>query len=142
MAETEGITGFTTDIQIGDGQTPENFSSITEPKDITGPQVTPEFVDFTHQQSPAGFRERKPTFKSSGDITFRCNYISDDPTHQALIAAATANPPTKKNFKLIFPDSSGFSFSAYVSLQWIAPMNGPLEIAVTLNISGSITELA
>jgi hypothetical protein len=41
-------------------------------KDIIGPGLTREFAEFTHQQSSGGYREYKPTFKNSGDVTFKC----------------------------------------------------------------------
>ncbi len=139
MAETQGITGFTTDVQMKIDST---YQSILEPKDITGPQITSEKADFTHQQSPAGFRERKPTIKSSGQLSFKCNYVSGNATHQALIDAALANPPTLEEFKEIYPDDSGWYFKAYVDLQWGAPMTNPLEMTVTLDIAGALTPLA
>jgi hypothetical protein len=138
MPETQGITGFTTDVQMLIDAT---FQSILEPKDITGPAITPEFADFTHQQSPRGFRERKPTVKSSGQVSFKTNYVSGDATHQALIAAARAVPSTLCEFKEIYPDDSGFYFKAYVGLQWGSPMTNPLEMTVTLDIAGDITPL-
>ena len=142
MSATQGVVGFGSLVYRGDGATPEVFAVITEPKDITGPQITAEFVDFTHHQSPSGFRERKPTFKSSGDVTFRTNYLHSDASHTGLVADASANPPTLRNFRLVFIDGSAFDFSAYVSLQWTAPLNGPLEMAVTLSISGAVEWVA
>lgn len=139
MAATAGVVGFGTAIQMYIGSA---YAAISEPKDITGPQITAEFVDFTHHQSPSGFRERKPTFKSSGDVTFRVNYLHSDTSHAALVAAAEANPPTLNLFHLVFPDGSQIHFSAYVSLQWMAPLNGPLEMAVTLSLEGALEWVA
>ena len=139
MSATQGVVGFGSAIQMYIGAA---YSAISEPKDITGPQITAEFVDFTHHQSPSGFRERKPTFKSSGDVTFRTNYLHSDATHVALVAAAEANPPTLSLFRLVFPDGSQFHFQGYVSLQWTAPLNGPLEMAVTLSLEGALEWVA
>jgi hypothetical protein len=32
------------------------------------------------KQSSGGYREYKPTFKNSGDVTFKCNFLPDDET--------------------------------------------------------------
>ena len=139
MAATLGSSAFGTEVQMYYSAA---YNQILEPKDISGPSITMEMIDFTHQQSPAGFRERKPSFKSSGDVTFRCNYVHDAASHQALVTAAVANPPTLSNFKLIFPDHTVFEFQAYVGLSWSNPLNGPEEMAVTLSITGNVVVAA
>ena len=136
MAATQGVSAFGTSIKIN--TTGVTWVEILEPKDISGPSITMEMIDFTHHQSPSGFRERKPSFKSSGDVTFRCNYVHSDSSHQALINAAIANPPSLKNFEMIFPDHSAFQFAAYVGLSWSNPLNGPEEMAVTLSVTGNV----
>lgn len=140
MSESQGVVGLNSQIKMGNGASPEVFTLIPEAKDIDGPEITPEFADFTHQQSSGGFRERKPTFKSSGTVTFRCNSVEGDTQQVALIAAANANPPTKKNFQLLYPDGEEIAFSAYVGVKWTAPMGGPKELAVTLNLEGALTD--
>ena len=139
MAASEGVVGLDTEIQMGDGASPEVFTNIKEPKDIDGPEITQEFADFTHMQSTGGFRERKPTFKSSGQVTFKCNYVAGDTIQDALVAAATANPATLKNFKLNYPDNTVIAFAAYPSVKFTSPRAGPIEMAVTLSLEGSFT---
>lgn len=136
---TEGSVGLDTELKIGDGASPEVFTLIPECKDINGPQITSEFADFTHQQSTGGYRERKPTFKSSGDITCNCNYIYGDTQQELLLTNAQTNPATLTNFQLIGPDGATFTFSAYPSVQFTHPMNGPKEMAITLSLDGSFT---
>jgi hypothetical protein len=137
MAESEGVVGLNTVIKIGAGLSPEDYVAIAEPKDIDGPEITQEFADFTHMQSSGGFRERKPTFKSSGQVTFKCNYVKDDPGQIDLIAAANAVPATKKYFEMTYPDNSVVTFAAYPSVKFTSPMAGALEIAVTLGLEGA-----
>jgi len=140
MAETKGVVGYGTSIQIGDGASPEVFTEIPEPKDITGPQLTQEFAEFTHQQSPGHFREYKPTFKVSGDVSFKCNYLPNDTIMQRL-ESDYANQ-TLRNFKEVFPTSpvETYAFHAYVSkFEISSPMAGPLEVSITLHITGPVT---
>lgn len=134
MAATQGVSGYDTKVYIYDS----SWTQILEPKDISGPEITAEFADFTHMQSPSGFREQKPTYKSGGTVTFNCNYVHSDSGHKKLIAAAIANPPTVWYCKIVYPDSSQVEFNAYVSVRWNSAMSGPLEMAVTLTLSGEV----
>lgn len=135
MAATAGIVALGTDIQI---KIDAAYYSILEPKDISGPQITFDTVDFTTFTYPVGWRKLVPTFKSSGQISFRVNYVHTDSTQQGLVSVARANPPTLTTFRLIFPDESQFDFEAYVSVQWQAPVSGALDMAVNLLIYGDV----
>ena len=46
---TEGVIGLGTLLKIGDGEVSESFTAIAEVKDITGPGLSREFAEFTHQ---------------------------------------------------------------------------------------------
>lgn len=139
MAESQATIGLDTTIEIGDGASPEVFTAILEPKDIDGPEITQEDVDVTHMQSTGGFRESMPTFKSSGQVTFKCNYVKTDAGQIALIASANAVPATLKNYKETLPDGTIFTFAATPSVKWTVPMAGPEELSVTLKIKGAVT---
>jgi hypothetical protein len=139
MAATEGVVGKDTQLEIGDGESPEEFTLVPECKDFDGPEVTQEFADFTHQQSPSGFRERKPTFKSSGAVTFKMNRVYEDTQQDLLIDNAMANPTELTNFQLVYPDGETLTFSAYPSVRFNGPMSAAKEIQVTLNLEGAFT---
>ena len=138
MTTSIGIVGLGTQILIGDAVSPPNYNLLIEAKDISGPEITQDFVDFTHQQSTGGFRERKPQFKTSGACTFQLAFISDDTYHQALINAALAVPATVTHFKLLYPDASYITFDAYPSVKFNAPLADRLAIDVTLNLEGNM----
>ena len=141
---SEGVIGLGTLLKIGDGATPEVFKTIAEVKDISGPGLTREFAEFTHQQSTGGYREYKPTFKNSGDVTFKCNFLPDDETQGFATTGILKDyeDGTLRNFQLLFPDSGATkaSFAAYVAnIQPGAPIAGPLELNVTLRVTGTVT---
>jgi hypothetical protein len=136
---TQGTVAVDVQLKIGDGQSPEQFSLVPECKDFDGPEMSQEFADFTHQQSPAGFRERKPTYKSNSQITFTCNKRADDTQQDAMIAAANANPATAKNFQLIYPDGTTITFRAYISVRFVASMGNPLTLNCTLSLEGAFS---
>ena len=141
---TQGVIGLGTLLKIGDGASPEVFAAIAEVKDITGPGLTVEFAEFTHQQSTGGYREYKPTFKNSGDVTFKCNFLPDDATQgfSATGLLKDYEDGTLRNFQLLFPDTGNTlaSFAAYVSnIQPSSPMASPLELNITLRVTGPVT---
>ncbi len=140
---SEGVIGLGTVLKIGDGAVPEVFTAIAEVKDITGPGLTREFAEFTHQQSQSGYREYKPTFKNSGDVTFKCNFLPDDSTQGFATTGLLKDyeTGTLRNFELVFPDTgtTKASFAAYVAnIQPGAPISGPLELNVTLRVTGPV----
>ena len=141
---SDGVIGLGTLLKIGDGATPEVFSAIAEVKDINGPVLSREFAEFTHQQSASGYREYKPTFKASGDVTFKCNFLPDDETQgfQTSGLLKDYEDGTLRNFELLFPDTGATkaSFAAYVAnISPGAPIAGALELNVTLRVTGPVT---
>jgi predicted secreted protein len=144
MGATQGTIGKGTLLKIGNGVSPETFTAIAEVKDITGPALSVEFADFTHQESPSGYREFKSTFKDSGNMTFAVNFLPDNTTQGFSSAGLLKDyeAGTLRNFQLLFPDTGATlaSFAAYVAnLQPSAPLNGPLAMNVTLRITGPVT---
>jgi hypothetical protein len=143
MSATVGNTGFGTLLKIGNGASPQVFTPIAEVKDITGPGLSVEFAEMTHQQSPGGFREYKPTFKNSGEVTFKCNFLPDNTTQGFSTTGLLDdyNDGTLRDFQLLFPDTGATlcSFSAYVAnIQPAAPMANALELNVSLRVSGAV----
>jgi len=137
MAETQGSVGYGTkiSIEVDDGGT-SAFVLIGEAKDISGPQISQQFADFTHMQSPAGFQEQKPTYKSSGQQTFNVNRVPGDEGQEALMTAALANPTDLCKFKIEYPDGDTWTYSAYPAFSLTSPMAGAIEMAITLTITG------
>jgi hypothetical protein len=141
---TQGVIGLGTLLKIGNGSSPETFATIAEVKDISGPALTQEFAEFTHMQSTGGYREYKPTFLQSGDVTFKCNFLPDDTTQGFATTGLLKDFASKalRNFQLLFPDTGATlaTFAAYVShVAPSAPISGPLELSVTLRVTGPVT---
>ncbi len=141
---TAGVVGLGTLLKIGDGATPEVFTTVAEVKDITGPGLTREFAEFTNQSSAGGYREYKPTFKNSGDVTFKCNFLPDDTTQGFSTTGLLKDyeDGILRNFELVYPDpgATKASFAAYVAnIQPQSPISGPLELNVTLRVTGPVT---
>ena len=138
MAENTGVIGLGTLIKIGDGASPEEFTTIPNvTSDISGPTIGQDFADFTHMESTGGFRERKATFKTGGQVTFTCTYENGNTQHEALVTAALANPATLTNFTITYPDTSAAALSAYVSVNFNSAKEGGFDMIVTLDVEGA-----
>ena len=140
MTATQGVLGIDTQLKIGDGASPENFNLIPDIfGTIDGPEITQQYVDFTHMQSTGGFEENKASFKSPGQVTFTCHYVYNDPYQEALIDAALANPATLTNFEIEYPDDTVIAFAAYPSVKFASETKGKFTMAVTLKLEGSFS---
>ena len=141
---TGALSAFGTLLRIGDGVTPiENFTTVTEVVEISGPNLSLNTADATSHDSPGGWRERIATILDNEEITFSINYIPTDATHDAgtgLIADMVAR--TLRNFEVIFPDvgTTTWAFSAFItSFQPTEPHDNKLSADVTLTPSGQPT---
>jgi len=136
---TSAISSHGTLIKIGDGATPEVFTSIAMVRDIGGIDISQEDEDVTDQDS-GGWTEFIGTLLSLGEITFGLNFLPTNATHSyssGLIEDAVNN--TKRNFQIVFPDSGNttWPFSALVKKVAIkAPVKGALRADVTLRPTG------
>lgn len=140
MAATVGTTGFGTLLKVGNGATVEVFTTVAEVKSISGPNLSLEFAEATHMESPNGFREYLPTFKDSGDVTLECNFLPANTQHKQLTTDMVAR--TLRNFKLNWPNTGGtvWSFAAYISgFSPSASVGDMLAASVTLRPTGAVT---
>jgi hypothetical protein len=137
---TAGVTGLGAKLKQGNGASPEVFTEIAEPKDISfGESV--EFVDMTHQSSVGGIRERRPSLIDPGQATMRCNFLNE--TTQALLHT-DMYARARRNYQIYLPISGlTYTFAGYVaSLKRTAPMGGPLEMDIAIQIDGNVYKSA
>ncbi len=140
---SDAISAFGTQLQIGDGGSPEAFTTIAEVVSFSGPGLALDTEDVTNHQSPGGWEESIGTILRSGEITLEINYVPTSPTHDAatgLLAKMAAR--SVDNYKMIFPDtgSTTWSFAALVTgFEPDAPHDGKLAASVTLKPTGQMT---
>ena len=65
-------------VQVGDGQIPENFATVAEVGDITGPNSKRTKINVTDQESLNTTREYMLGLRDPGEISFGCNFINDE----------------------------------------------------------------
>jgi len=125
---------------MGDGATPEVFSTVAEVQDIDLPEIKAQYEDATSHDS-AGWEESIATILSGGEPGFKVNWIPGGATHDETtgVLAAALNR-TKKNWKIVLPNTAKtFAFAAYISFKGSAPVKGKLESECKLKISGPVT---
>lgn len=137
---TNAISAHGTLLQMGDGA-PGTYATIAEVLDIKGPQVKGVREDATNHSS-GGWKELKPVLKEGGKVNTKLNYISGDATHNKTTGLLNkAINQTLGYFKILFPDSSGFTFTAYVDMDFEAKVKGILSSDIELEITGAVTPL-
>ena len=127
-------------LKVGDGASPEVFTTIYEVRSIGEIGQENDLIEVTHMQSSA--KEFIYGLADGVEFPVSVNYKPTDTTHVALLAAQAAR--TTKNFKMVEPSGGGsltWSFSALVK-GWHLPAPSPNQerlMTFNLKISGSIT---
>lgn len=133
-------SSFGTLLKIGDGGSPEVFTTIGELLDIKGPELEAETEDATNHSSTDGWEEKVVTILKGGQVSFEVNYSPEATTHNAASGLIRDfKNRTKRNFKLVFPNPAvtTWTFSAYVTkFSPAAPVKGILKGSITLDITG------
>ena len=128
-------------LQIGDGATPsENFVTVAEVKDIGGPGLAAATEDVTSHDS-AGWREHIVTIKEGGEVTFDVNFIGDSTQGPDGGLWEDFVEGNLRNFQILFDTANNdqVDFGAYVTgYEMGAPVEGVLNAAITLTISGAV----
>jgi predicted secreted protein len=129
-------------LQVGDGASPEVFTTIGGLSSITGPNFTSNSIDVTSHDTTGGFREKITGLKDAGQISGTLFFDCSLSQHQALLDDYKAN--TAKNYRLVlatFSPQKYFSFSATPSeVNYTFNVDGAQEAQVTFEISGDATE--
>lgn len=138
---TNALSSFGTFVKMGDGQTPEVFTTIAEVGDIDLPEIKLDTEEVTNHDS-GGWEEYIGTLLSGGEPKFGINWIPSSPTHDETtgMLAAILNK-TRKNWKIVLPNTiKTFAFTALLTgFKPKAAVKGKLAADITLKISGAVT---
>lgn len=138
---SSAVSSFGTLLKIGDGATPsENFTTIAEVRDISGPEYTRDTEEVTNHSTVGGYKEYIATLKDGGDVSFDLNFFQDT-THEALWDDYEAG--TVRNFQIVFTVPSGddtLTFAGIItSVGHSMPVQGVLTRSVTIKVTGQGT---
>lgn len=135
---TNASIGYGTLLKVGDGATPEVFTTIAKVTSIKPPNLSAGSVDVTHHESPGAMREFIPGLKDGGEVPLEINFDPGSATTD-LLTDMFASRATK-NCKIVYPDSSEWAFKAFVmSFEPDAPIADKMTASVKLKVTGEVT---
>lgn len=126
-------------LKRGNGATSEVFSTVNGVKNLDGPGLSREYIDVTHHTSSGGYRERRPSFKDAGQITFDLLWDPADTVHEGLLTDYEGD--TLRNFQEVFTDASSTTWQAagYLSqFEISAPIDDALMARCAIDITGAV----
>lgn len=150
------IPAIGTLLQVGNGASPELFSSVANIGDITGPTTQVAVVDVTSHTSPAApYRQKVPTLIDPGTLTIPVyivpasgapspygpgQYMGHDYASGlgALLVNRGLSPGVPYNWKIVYPDglNTTDSFGAFPTkytrdMKVAGVISGSLELTLT-----------
>lgn len=126
-------------IAVGDGASPEVYTTIPDVTDISGPDGTASEIDTTDLASAA--REFRLGLTDNGNISLSVNYQPAQTQHALLRAKSISGVET--NYRLTFTDSpqTTWTFAAFVKGVPITNAVDAVTVAnITLRVTGAVTE--
>lgn len=136
------ISAHGTLLKLGDGATPEVFTTVANVLDFDPPGVEQVHDDITSHSS-SGWENTLPVLLRTGEVTFEIEFIPTGATHSYSAGLLKdAYNKTKRNFQVVFTDTGAttWSFSAYVQkFRPKAKVKGALRASVTLRGTGAPT---
>ncbi|HQY30521.1 MAG TPA: phage tail tube protein [Thermomicrobiales bacterium] len=128
-----------TQLQVGDGGGPENFTTIAEVTSLPAPGLTTDSVEVTAFDS-GGMKQFIPTLKEVGEFAIGINF-NNATTHSTLYTKWGNSALT--NYKIIVPTSptATFAFAAYVTgYEFDLAPDGAVTATVTFRPTDGITK--
>ena len=135
---SQAIFGINTLLQLGDGGSPENFTTIAEVRSIAGPTLSNDILDVTNHDSQGGVREFKAGLTDPGDLTFDLNFQPAEPTHDDLTGTLSLLiSKAVRNFQLVFPGA--IRTWGFAGIMTGHPVNFPIDDVLTANVTLKVT---
>lgn len=101
------LSAFQTLLSIGDGESPEVFTTIAELRNLSGPSFSADVLDATTHNTPTPFRRFISGLIDGGEISVELNFIPTEATHDA--ATGILNELLERgrsNYQIQFPDEA------------------------------------
>jgi hypothetical protein len=147
MSTPNAVAAINTLLQLGNGASPEVYTTVANVGDLTGPTLQATVVDVTSQSTGSPWREKIVTLLDPGQVSCPLYFVPDDAGHQLLLnvfqtraSAFTSLTGGGAPWRLIFPDqdSTRWSFNAYISkFSTKEPVAGVITADFTLELTGS-----
>lgn len=120
-----GTTGYLSTFELGDNESPPNFTAIAEVKSFNFTPLDVPNVDFSTLVSPNNTRELKPGMIMPGKIEVSGNYIGDA---TQLTLPTNAQAQTIFPFKATFPLQDRTKTGTFIGIGFVNTLKvGPFE---------------
>lgn len=141
MPASGAVAAFGTTFGIGDGASPEVFTTLAEVVSISGLKPTQNTADVTNMGSTGGYMEHVTTTRDPGTIDLELNFIADN-ANQLAMYQTKFNAGTIQNYQITYTDTgtSTCTFAASVESYNInSTTDGKAEMSMTLKVDGQPT---
>ena len=125
-------------LKIGDGGSPEIFTTVAEVRSFTGPGGSAAVIDTTNLSSTA--KEKAMGLADEGELSLDMFWSGSDAGQVAMRNARLAL--ASRNFQLVFPSTPAVtgSFAGFVSEFSISGgVDNVIEAKATIVINGAVT---
>lgn len=137
MAATLAQIGYLTLLKMGNGLSPQTYTTIAEVKSINGFGFTKDELEATHMESPNGYKEFVGGMKQGETMTVVCNMTIEN----AGLTKSTWEAGDNVDFELNLPSTLPDYDFTLTPLGWhilgLQP-NAILEIEMTGRITAAI----
>lgn len=129
-------------LQLGDGGSPEVFTSIAEIINLTPPQMSRDEIDVTSNSSSDGYREFISGLRDGGEVEVEANWLPTNATQDGSTGVLeTFNDNVNHNWKIILPGSiATIAFSGFVTaFEPDLQLEEQGKLNLTIKVSGKPT---
>ena len=118
-----------------DGTSGGTFASVGSIRDVVPPPLSRDAVESTDMDSPERWNEYIGGMKDAGELSFDMTFDPGSSEHTAFMT--DLNTDEAGYYKLIFPDSSEWGFSALLTgYEPDVPIKEKMTANVTFKLSG------
>lgn len=133
-----------TQLQVGDGQATEAFTTVAEVLDITGPSIERDDIDTTSHDVTDGFRTFIAGLADGGEVSFDIQYTPGNATHNENTRGLTALALNGLvvNWRIVLPvtPTKRWNFAGFVSgFEPGFPVGDKMNGSVTIKITNKPT---
>lgn len=136
----EAQIGYGATLAYDDAAGSGSFTTLAEMMNPSGPNISADAVETTHQNSASGFREFIPGLVDGGEVTLECNYLPDEVTQGGVSGVwYIMKNRQRRNWKMVFPGSPEHSvtFAGVVTaFEPDVPVDDRMTLSITLKVSG------
>jgi len=142
---TLAISAFQTYLKVGDGESPEVYTTIAELRNVSGPSISADALDVTVHNTATPWRKFISGLLDGGEVSLDINFVPTNATHTAATAGGLVKTMTDRselNYKIVFPDTGTTEWIFPGIITAFEPSSDPadvLQASVTIKVSGPPT---